>query len=79
MPKFPVDAPKAKVVRALELLGFQIVREREHISMIRENNDGSRTPLTLPNHERIKGSTLRTICTQSGISRDDFLNAYEQS
>ncbi len=34
MPKFPVDAPKAKVVKALELLGFQIVREREHISMV---------------------------------------------
>ncbi len=79
MPKFPVDAPKAKVVKALELLGFQIVREREHISMVRENQDGSRTPLTLPNHQRIKGSTLRTICTQSGISRDDFLAAYQRS
>ncbi len=79
MPKFPVDAPKAKFIRVLELLGFKIVREREYISMVRENNDGSRTSLTLPNHKRIKGSTLRTICTQSGISRDDFLNAYEQS
>ena len=79
MPKFPVDAPKAKVVKALELLGFQIVRGREHISMVRENQDGSRTPLTLPNHQRIKGSTLRTICTQSGISRDDFLAAYQRS
>jgi predicted RNA binding protein YcfA (HicA-like mRNA interferase family) len=77
MPKFPVDAPKNKVVRTLESLGFKIVREREHIAMVRENDDGSRTPLTLPNHPVIKGSTLRTICTQAGLSREEFLKAYE--
>ena len=54
MPKFPVDAPKAKVVKAFERLGFQLVREGNHIS------------------------TLRTILSQSGISRDDFLKAYEE-
>jgi predicted RNA binding protein YcfA (HicA-like mRNA interferase family) len=79
MPKFPVDAPKRRVVRALQLLGFQMVQEREHIAMRRENPDGTNTPLTLPNHPHIKGSTLRTICTQAGIGRDDFLRAYEQS
>lgn len=79
MPKFPVDAPRAKVVRALERLGFRVVREREHIAMSRQNADGSSTPLTLPNHAAIKGSTLRTVCTQSGIARDAFLNAYGQS
>jgi hypothetical protein len=31
----------------------------------------------MPNHRTIKGSTLRTILTQSGISRDDFLDSYE--
>lgn len=79
MDRFPVDAPKYKVIRALQALGFRLVREREHISMVRTDADGSRTPLTMPNHPHIKGPTLRTICTQAGISRDDFLQAYEAS
>ena len=76
MTKFPVDAPKSKVISALKRLGFRIIREKEHISMLRENTDGTRTPLTMPNHSKIKASTLRTICTQSGITRDEFLRAY---
>lgn len=76
MPKFPVDAPKRRVTKALERRGFRIVREREHISMVRENADGSKTPLTMPNHPTIKASTLRAICTQASIPRDEFLAAY---
>lgn len=79
MDKFPVDAPKIKVIKALEILGFQIVREQEHISMVRVNSDSTKSPLTMPNHSTIKSSTLRTICTQSGISRQDFLDAYEKT
>ena len=76
MSRFPVDAPISKVIKAFERLGFRLVREGNHIAMIRDNPDGSRTPLTMPNHRRIKGSTLRTILTQSSISRDEFLKAY---
>jgi len=61
MPKFPVDAPKGKVIKALERLGFHMVRKGNHIAMLRQNEDGTDTPLTMPNHRTIKSSTLRTI------------------
>ena len=79
MPRFPADAPKRRIIRTLESLGFRLVRKREHIAMARTNADGSETPLTLPNHPRLKASTLRTICTQAGIARDEFLAAYERA
>ncbi|MBC7359247.1 MAG: type II toxin-antitoxin system HicA family toxin [Desulfacinum sp.] len=76
MSKFPVDAPIREVVKALERLGFHLAREGNHIAMVRENPDGSRTPLTMPNHRTIKISTLRTILNQAGISREEFLKVY---
>lgn len=79
MGKFPIDAPASRVRQALERLGFRTVREGNHIAMVRQNADGTRTPLTMPNHPRIKSSTLRTILTQANIARDDFLRAYEEA
>ncbi len=76
--KFPVDAPVESVIRAFEHLGFKVVRKGNHIALLRENEDGTRTPMTIPGHRKIKGSTLRTILTQAGISRDDFLKVYEE-
>jgi hypothetical protein len=47
--------------------------------MLRENPDESKTPLTMPNHPKLKASTLRTICTQAGISREEFLVVYKKT
>ena len=78
MAKFPVDASKERVIGALQNLGFRVVREGSHIAMLRENPDGTRTPLTMPNHRTIKSSTLRALIGQAGIARVDFLTAYEK-
>lgn len=80
MPKFPADAPRARVIKARKPLGFYyLVREGNHIAMERDNGDGTKTPLTMPNHRTLKGPTLRAILTQINVTRDDFLAAYEQS
>lgn len=67
------------MVKAFETLGFSTVRVGNHISMARKNADGTTTPLTMPNRDEIKGSTLRVICTQAGISQEEFMKSYENS
>lgn len=76
--KFPRDALRRKVIKAFETLSFKVVKVGNHIINNRRNLDGTKTtPLTMPNHERIKGSTLRVICRQAGIKREEFLEAHE--
>ena len=79
MAKFPVDAPLERVVRALQALGFAVVRRGNHVSLARQEVDGTQTPLTLPGHRTLKSSTLRTALTQAGIAREAFLYAYERA
>jgi predicted RNA binding protein YcfA (HicA-like mRNA interferase family) len=76
--RFPRDVPKRKVIKALVALGFEIIREGNHVSMNRINLDGSKTPLTMPNHEVIKGSTLLIILRQAGISREEFIEVFNE-
>ena len=78
MPKFPADAPREKILSALRRLGLMVQREGNHIALARGNPDGTVTPLTMPHHRTIKSSTVRTIVTQAGISRDDFLETHNQ-
>ena len=77
--KFPHDVPQRKVLKAPGALRFEVVRTGNHIALVRNNPGGTTTPLTMPNHPKLKGPTLRSICTQAGIPREEFLRVYEQS
>ncbi|CCJ35912.1 hypothetical protein BN140_0989 [Methanoculleus bourgensis MS2] len=77
--KFPHDVPQRKVLKAPGALRFEVVRRANHIALVRNNPGGTTTPLTMPNHPKLKGPTLRSICTQAGIPREEFLRVYEQS
>jgi hypothetical protein len=52
VPKFPVDAPKARVVTALGRLGFAMTREAEHIGFERRKGSTLRMALTQAGVER---------------------------
>jgi predicted RNA binding protein YcfA (HicA-like mRNA interferase family) len=74
--KFPTDVQKQRVIKTFQSLGFEIVREGNHIIMERKNIDGTITPLVLPNHNIINSGTLRSIVTQIGLTREKFLQAF---
>lgn len=78
MPKFPVDAPLERVIAALGILGFEVVRRGNHVALARQGVDGTRNTMTIPGHRCLKGSTLRAALMQAGIPRDEFLSAYDE-
>jgi predicted RNA binding protein YcfA (HicA-like mRNA interferase family) len=57
-----------RAVRALEKIGFRIIREGKHIVM----SDGSRF-LTIPRANPINAYTMAGIVKDAGISAEAFL------
>ncbi len=71
MSKLPVLSAK-QVIKALERLGFKIVRQSgSHIHLW---NDERRILVTVPNHKELAKGTLNGIIKQSKMERDDFLS-----
>ena len=56
-----------RAVRALEKVGFRIVREGKHIVM----SDGTRI-LTIPRHSPVNAFTMGGIVRDAGLTMEDF-------
>ena len=70
MPKLP-HVSGAETVRALERLGFVVVRQRGSHIILRRGPYGC----VVPNHREIKIGTLNGVLKQAGITGDEFLVA----
>lgn len=70
MPKLP-HVSGAEAVRALERLGFELVRQRGSHIVLRRGASGC----VIPNHREIKVGTLAGALRQAGISADEFIAA----
>ncbi len=70
MVKLPVVSG-AEVVRALERLGFMIVRQRGSHIMMRRGSSGC----VVPNHRELKIGTLIGLLKQAGVSPKEFIDA----
>jgi predicted RNA binding protein YcfA (HicA-like mRNA interferase family) len=73
MPRFPILSG-AEVVKALERMGFEQVRQRGSHVVMRRDEGGCVVPL----HKEVKRGTLAGILRQAQISADDFLTTIGQ-
>ena len=70
MPEFLV-CWGAEVIRALERLGFRLVRQRGSHVMLRNGVVGCVVPV----HRELKRGTLSGILRQAGVNADNFITA----
>jgi predicted RNA binding protein YcfA (HicA-like mRNA interferase family) len=74
VPKLPVVTGK-ELVKALERVGFEVVRQRgSHVQVRREEADGSVVTFPVPVHagKTIKRGTLSGILRKAGIDAEQL-------
>ncbi len=66
MPRFP-GVNHLDAVRALQKVGFRIIRQGKHIIM----SDGPRF-LSIPRHNPLNAITMGNIIRDAGLTNDEF-------
>ncbi len=72
MPKIP-RVSGANAIRALERIGFVVVRQRgSHVAMRRDSKG-----CVVPNHKELKSGTLVGVLRQAGVPMEEYIDALE--
>ena len=70
-PKLPVVSGR-QVIRVLEHLGYQVVRQRGSHIRLRDESDPEHLPVTVPDHRTLKPGLLRQILRDANLTVDEF-------
>lgn len=71
-PKMPVVSGQ-KVVRALERIGYHVVRQRGSHIRLRDEAEPSHLPVTVPDHRTVKPGLLRKILRDADLTKEEFI------
>jgi predicted RNA binding protein YcfA (HicA-like mRNA interferase family) len=72
-PKLPVVSGR-QVIRILERIGYQIVRQKGSHIRLRDENDPEHLPITVPDHRTLKPGLLRQILRDANLTVDEFVD-----
>jgi len=70
MPKLPIVSG-SEVIRALQRIGFIVIRQRGSHVILRRGSQGC----VVPDHREVKTGTLAGLLKQAGVSVDEFIHA----
>jgi len=72
MPELPHISGR-KAIKIFESIGFEIVRQKGSHVVLRKGNKGCVVPV----HKELTIGTLRSAIKQSGITIEEFIDAYK--
>lgn len=72
-PRLPVVSGR-QVIRVLECIGYQVVRQRGSHIRLRDEDDSEHLPVTVPDHKNLKPRLLRQILRDANLSVDEFFD-----
>ncbi|MBN1659394.1 MAG: type II toxin-antitoxin system HicA family toxin [Anaerolineae bacterium] len=71
-PKLPVVSGH-QLVRVLESIGYEIVRQRGSHIRLRDESDPEHRPVTVPDHRTLKPGLLRQILRDANLTVDELV------
>ena len=70
--KLPVVSAR-QVIRALEKIGYEVVRQKGSHVRLRDSNDPNHLPVTVPNHKTIKPGLLHQILRDANLTVEQLV------